>query len=421
MAPDSAALTTKAENGSPYQLDVKQTAKASAALLKHIAVKSSQERNDSTTRNLFESDIVSSDSSLSDAVPIWLILTSKKFITDQRKLKPRKIALPYSLNDSPNTSICLITPEPQRLFKDTIAHPSFPPDLSKRITKVISVQKLEKKYHSFESKRQLRDSFDIFLADDRIITYLAKILGKIFYKITTKRPIPVRLEVPNSKPKKNVALPSTKLRKESSDSKTIVSTPQFAKEIERTLSTAQLHLTPSTTTAVKVGLASFAPEQLAANVEAVMAGLTGKLIAWRNVKSVHIKGPHTMALPIWLAQELWADEGMILEDDEVEERNLKRIENGKKKRKTIDAPLEATAEIPAQEKKRKDADGEENKGESSRKKAKKLQDEDFSREMKERRQKLREQKKEARAKIEQKEGGDLPKPASAKKEKVTKG
>jgi len=324
-------------------------------------------------------------------------------MTDQRRLKPRKVTLPHSLNTSPNTSICLITPEPQRLFKDAVAHPSFPTTLSQRITRVISVEKLEKKYHSFESKRQLRDSFDLFLADDRIITYLPKILGKTFYKSTPKRPMPVRLEVSKPKSSKNAALPSTKSRKESSDTKSVVPPALLAKEIEGTLSTAQINLTPSTTTAVKVGLASFTSEQLASNVEAVMASLTDRLIAWRNVRSVHVKGPNTMALPVWLADELWTDEGMILEDDEIEEARLKESK-GKKKRKAIGGLREETIGRDTDGKKRKGIDGLEN--ESRSKKAKRLEDEDFSRAMKERRAKLRQQKSEARESIKQEIAGD---------------
>lgn len=286
------------------------------------------------------------------------------------------------------------------MFKDAIAHPSFPTSLSQRITKIISVQKLEKKFHSFESKRQLRDSHDIFLADDRIITYLAKALGKTFYETTPKRPIPVHLEAPKPKERKNAALPSTKPKKDTSSQKSVVAPQAFAKEIERTLSTAQLHLSPSTTTAVKVGLATFTPEQLSANIEAVIAGMTDRLIAWRNVKAVHIKGPNTMALPVWLAQELWTDDGMILEDEEVKALKLKESQKGKKKRKAIVAPDD---EVAQEGKKRKEIDSIGEEGDSKRKKAKKQTDADLSQEMKERREKLRQQKQEAREKLEQPE------------------
>lgn len=319
-------------------------------------------------------------------------------MTNQKRLKPRKVLLPHSLHTSPNTSICIITPEPQRQFKDAIAHPSFPTTLSKRITKVISIKKLEAKYRSFESRRQLRDSYDLFLADDRIITYLAKFLGKTFYNTTAKRPIPVSLEASKPKERKNAALPSTKVRKELSDTKSIAAPPLLAKEIERTLSTAQINLSPSITTAVRVGLESYTPEQLAANIEAVMESLAGKLVGWKNVRAVHVKGPNTMALPIWLAEELWVDEGMVLEDDEAAEAKSKAVQKGKRKRKLIEGKRDSDADG---ERRKSKVDGEsERADEPKQKKVKKSKDEGLSQEMKDRREKLRQQKREARDKFE---------------------
>ena len=345
------------------------------------------------------SDDSSEEPASFDVEPIWLILTTKRFMTDQKHLKPRKILLPHSLHDSSDISICLITPEPQRHFKDAVAHPSFPITLSKRITKVISTKKLEAKYRSFESKRQLRDSYDLFLADDRIITYLAKILGKTFYKSTAKRPIPVSLSASKSKSKKNAAFPSAKIQKEISDTKSIVAPPLIAKEIERTLSTAQVNLSPSTTTAVRVGLASQMPEQLVANIEAVMASLTGTLVAWKNVRAVHVKGPNTMALPIWLTEELWIDGEMAL-DEEAAEAKAKGSHKGKRKRTLTEGTDGSHAD---EEEGMKKADGE-NKlaNEPKHRKISTLKDDDLSHEMKERRERLRQQKKEARDEVEEK-------------------
>ena len=315
-------------------------------------------------------------------------------MVDQKHLKPRKVLLPHSLNTSPDISICIITPDPQRQFKDAVAHPSFPTTLSKRITKIISIKKLEAKYRSFESKRQLRDSYDLFLADDRIITYLAKSLGKTFYTTTAKRPIPVTLAASKRKEKKNAALPSTKVRKGPSDTKSIAPPLLLAKEVERTLSTAQIYLSPSTTTAVRVGLASHTPEQLTANIEAVMASLAGQLVGWKNVRAVHVKGPNTMALPIWLAEELWVDEEMVLEDEKAAELKARAAQKGKRKRKLIEGGENEKVHGEGGKRKADSEIGAED--EPRQKKVKKLKDDDLSREMKERREKLRQQQREAR-------------------------
>ena len=111
-----------------------------------------------------------------------------------------------------------------------------------------------------------------------------------------------------------------------------------------------------------------------------------------------------MALPIWLAEELWTDEAMILEDHEAAEAKANAAQKGKKrKRGALEAATNGAVEVLVKGTKRKEVDGgpkEETGAESRRKKAKRLADEKMSKEMKERRQKLRQQKQEAREMIE---------------------
>ena len=366
-------------------------------------MKSEAQKSESSsgTRNLLTVDATSPDVSTYNDEPVWLVLTTKKFVTDKHNLKPRKIQLPHPLNISQNTSICLITPEPQRQFKDAIAHPSFPTELSKRITRVISLKKLETKYKSFEQKRQLRDSHDLFLADDRIISYLAPILGKTFYKSTPKRPIPITLSPPKPKEKKNPALPSTKRSKPQHDLTTLLPSAQIAKEINHALSATTVHLSSSTNTAIKVGLACFAAEQVAENIGAVIGGLTEKnLVSWRNLRGVHVKGPNTMAVPVWLAEELWTDEGMILEEQEARAIKEKAKQKGKRKRDLVEGPIGDSGNVVVKGDKRHEGPVGNDGTDSRRKKAKKAAEEDMSAEMRERREKLRQQKREAMEMIE---------------------
>ena len=176
--------------------------------------------------------------------------------------------------------------------------------------------------------------------------------------------------------------------------KSIAPPPLFAKEIERTLSTAQINLAPSTTTAVRVGLASHTPEQLTANIEAVMASLAEQLVGWKNVRAVHVKGPNTMALPIWLARELWVDEELVLEDEKAAELKAKAAQKGKRKRKLIEGREEGDVDGEGRKRKAYGETGTED--ERKQKKLKKLKDDGLSRDMKERREKLRQQQREAR-------------------------
>ena len=234
------------------------------------------------------------------------------------------------------------------------------------------------------------------------MTYLAKILGKTFYSTTSKRPIPVHLEGYKPKTeKKNAALPSTKPKKDSSDPKSIANPQAAAKEIERTLSMTQVNLSPSVTTSVRVGRSSQTPEQLAQNIEAVVAGMIVKYIPrqWRGVKAIHIKGPNTMALPIWLADELWDDEAMVIEDHEAEEAKAKALQKGKRKRRVLEGDGLPALEGEKENEKKKVEIGEPKQ--EVKKKRRKIEDEDLSQEMKERRRKLKQQKRELKASMEE--------------------
>lgn len=235
------------------------------------------------------------------------------------------------------------------------------------------------------------DSHDLFLADDRIITYLPKILGKTFYTSTAKRPVPIALQPSKSSEdkKKNAALPSAKPKKSDQDLTSIISPLKAAQEIERTLRMTMVYLTPSVTTAVRVGLASLTPDQLAENIEAVAAAMVEKYIPkkWKGVKAIHIKGPNSVALPIWLAEEMWEDEGKVLEEAEVEKARIEGLPK-KKRQKMLGSKDSSDAGSKI------GAENAEDDGNSGKSKKRRLEDADLSQEMKERREKLRQQKKE---------------------------
>jgi len=278
--------------------------------------------------------LVDGDEGEKDNSPaIYLNLTTKKHIIDQKRLKPGKITLPHPLNTSSTKTICLITTDPQRTYKDIVASPAFPSALAARITRVIDIKKLKKKYNQYEAQRQLRSNHDIFLADDRIITQLPKALGKTFYSAAATRPVPVDLQAPAPRTEgKRIA--------RAKDGPRTGSAKEIAAEIEKAIHATLVHLSPSTNTSVKVGHSSWEPEKIVENVETVASVLIERFVPkkWRGVKSIHIKGPETTALPIWLADELWVDEGDVLDEEQVR----KVVEaNTSKKRKRIAEKSEA--------------------------------------------------------------------------------
>lgn len=380
-----------------------QTLKASHALLNHIQSKAKSKEAASTTKNLLsDPGDGSEDGNHSPIDPLWLVITTKKHIVDKKRLKPGKILLPHSLNNHPTTSICLFTADPQRIFKDVIAAPSFPTQLSSRITRIIGVAKIKARYKSYESRRQLLAEHEVFLADDRIITLLPKILGKAFYDHSSKRPIPVNFQPPKFL-RQGSTSSGTHLIPQShqlgSNSVASVATPwRFANEIKRTLSCAQVYLSPSVTSSVRVGLSSFTPEQLTENVKIVVNEIVERFVPkkWQNVRAIHIKGPNTMALPVWLADQLWIDEEDVLSEKEAEQRALGVNHRRTKKHIKQKGDLESESKAVIDD---------------TGKKIRKVIDGGFSKEMKERREKLQEQKEELRiimvdSKTSKNEGGE---------------
>ncbi|KAG6030495.1 hypothetical protein E4U41_007815 [Claviceps citrina] len=333
-------------------VDPDQTLKASKALLAHIRKAAKQSAEEATKRNLLQDE----DGEVDEDTPVWLTLTTKRHIADKTRLQPGRILVPHSLNTDENSTICAITADPQRAYKNIIGSDEFPAALSKRITRVIDLGKLKAKYSQYEAQRRLFSEHDIFVADERIINRLPKILGKTFYKTTAKRPIPVFLQAKRAK------VDGKRPRRDKTDAEDVNAgtAADIAKEIEKALSSALVSLAPSTNTAVRVGYAHWTAEQIADNVDAVVTGLVGKWVPqkWRNVRNIFIKGPNTAALPIWQTDELWMEEKDVIADAD----HAKQVDGSKpekanvgKKRKALDGAAEPAepADAPAPKKKAK--------------------------------------------------------------------
>ncbi|KAM0321830.1 hypothetical protein ACHAQA_009927 [Verticillium albo-atrum] len=383
MAPTK-EIATRSQT-SAVTIDPEQTLKASKALLAHIQKSAKESAQKSDKKNLLQDD----DEAAGAETPIWLTLTTKRHIADSNKLKPGRVPVPHSFHAEDST-ICLIVASPQRAYKDAVDDESFPEALRKRITRVIDINHLQKKYSQYEAQRKLFAEHDIFLGDERIVTRLPKALGKTFYKSTAKRPIPVAVQgkKPTTDGKK---APKPK----SSEANVNPGTPAYiAEQIQKSLSAAYVSLTPSTNTAVKIATAGMTAEQIADNVNALTAGLVDRFVPqkWKNVRGIYIKGPETVALPIWATEELFIDDKDVVADaTEEEKKALKEKANVGKKRKSALASSTAAADEeedkPSAKKSKKDAVPE-------------ADDSQLDQQIAERKAKLRKQKAKAKAALD---------------------
>lgn len=215
---------------------------------------------------------------------------------------------------------------------------------------MIDVGKLQSKFKQYEEQRKLYAEHDIFLGDSRIITRLPKALGKTFFKSTTKRPIPVNLE-------SRIKVDGKKVKKTKGDSTPNACTPaELAAEIETAVGSALVHLSPSTNTAIRIGYAGWKPEQIAANARAVAAILIDKYVPQKdkNVRSIYLKGSDTVALPVYLADELWLDgEKDVITNEAEAAKALIAGEKANigKKRKSLESTTEESTPVTKKAKK----------------------------------------------------------------------
>jgi ribosome biogenesis protein UTP30 len=306
----------------------------------------------------------------------------------------------------------------------------------------MAVTKLKTKYKPYEARRKLLAEYDLFLADDRVMNLLPGLLGKVFYKSTTKRPIPVSLtghEKWHGQGREGEAGKLKRKREKDTGGPTTIGRPEhIAEDIEKALHTTLVHLAPSVTTAVRVAWGTWSPNMIAENTAAVVEGMAAKFIpkGWRGIKSIHIKGPDTIALPIWLADELWVDEEQVLDQDaraaddfnkkkkkrkaaEGAEEAPKAIEDGqppaKKNKKSV--VLDVRSEASPKAKKEKSSEGSEVK---KVKKEKKEKDSEVAKESAERKKKLKEEKAAARKEAETMEATETKKPKKAIKDVTSK-
>lgn len=128
-------------------------------------------------------------------------------------------------------------------------------------------------FKPFEARRELMNNHDLFLADERIIPTLPKLLGRKWVDEKKRQPIPVRLTKDD--------LPS---------------------ELERAIQGTSLVLNRGTCLTVKVATyEQHEAKEWADNVIALIPHLAARLPrgGWDNVQALHLKSSSSLSLPLW--------------------------------------------------------------------------------------------------------------------------
>lgn len=271
---------------------IEKTAEAVVALKKY-----QKKQNEETKTQLFEDE---------DQKFYYLTLTAKKFLSDKKNLKPKRIQLPHPIYSKDNSSICIFTKDPQRLYKDVLQGPNS--ESAGLIQRVVGVAKLKGKFKPFEARRQLLGNHDIFLAEGSVVTTLPRLLGKVFYS-STKIPLSVDL--------------STKEKP--------ISALRAKAEIEKILSSTFAVLNAGNTITIRVGLKEFSDKQVAENVEAVVDYFVNSIIknGWEGIRALNVKTAKSPSLPIYLAEKVYGQDD-VLNEGEAQNGAAKRKRDGPK-------------------------------------------------------------------------------------------
>ncbi|KAK9451041.1 ribosomal protein L1p/L10e family-domain-containing protein [Limtongia smithiae] len=315
-----------------FEFSLVQTEKAVAALLKHVESEASKHKdgNESEAEGAVKKrklDLLADDpSSETDAAKeaVYLVVSSKKFLSDHLIMKPKRITIPHPIYNLDNTTICLITKDPQRLYKDIFLAPDddiTEAPVSSSLARIVGISKLQSKFKTFESKRQLRDSYDIFLADDRVIKMLPKLLGTTFIREKVL-PIPISLLGKDGEKKAKVqdlvdksATKTIKKKKSATETeedrlraeKEHISIAHVRSEVNRTLKSAIAVIPAGVTMSIKIGYSTFSSTQIAENIAAVIEGLVKSNVikgGFDGVRSLHVKTRSSISLPIYLTDKL---------------------------------------------------------------------------------------------------------------------
>ncbi|KAL5582593.1 hypothetical protein UlMin_015035 [Ulmus minor] len=236
---------------------------------------------------------------------LLLNLTMKK-IPAKNRINAYKIPLPHSLH-AETSEICLFiddrpkaSPTKEEAMKK-IKSEGIP------VSNLINLSKLKSDYLPFEAKRKLFDSYDMFLADKRIVPLLPRLLGKKFYKKKEKLPVPVDLTHKNWK-----------------------------EQIRKACASAMLFLRTGTCCVVKVARLSMSEEEIVENVMAAINGIAEVVPSkWGNVRSFHLKLSESLALPVYqaLPDTKLKIEGVKNEEEDGAKKVAKDEKVGKKKKK----------------------------------------------------------------------------------------
>lgn len=228
-------------------VSVESTVKAIHALSKYSESKKSEEKP-----QLFEVEEYVH-------LEVYMDHSEKK----QSNVFPSTVHLPYPIYERDSVDVCLIVKSDDlERIKELLEKTPIP-----AIKRVMTASELKSDYSQFKDRRELCNSFELFLADQRLKTMLIPLLGKSFFN-KNKYAIPVNL------------------------------TGKATKEVIQRCIESTFMFPNNKIVDVKVGLTSTNPTHVAENANSVIKAILSKCPD-SKIQSISIKSSNSLSFPLY--------------------------------------------------------------------------------------------------------------------------
>ncbi|GIQ82375.1 ribosomal protein L1/ribosomal biogenesis protein [Kipferlia bialata] len=208
-----------------------------------------------------------------DVQPVQLMVTLNN-VPAKRRAVPFQVVLPNVVNED---GVCLFVSDGQY---DRVLAMKKEGKLP-RVGEVVSIAMVKGTYEPYEARRQLLRSHSLFLADDRVLSVLTRLLGSTFLK-AKRFPQPIS-----------------------------VSDAKIASSIEECCRSIFVDVGRGPTLMVRVGTTERDAESLGANVFAALKGLT-KLVGGKdNVRTASVRYHGGLNIPLMAPNTLKKDQRLV--------------------------------------------------------------------------------------------------------------
>lgn len=238
-----------------------------------------QQGEGSSKKDLFETE--------DEDIPIYLQITSKKYLATSKVIKPRMLRLPHPVYDLEDTRVCLFVKD--NLFdEDALARIEIlKEDQLKNLAQIITVQDLKTKFHAYEARRKLLSEYDVFLTDSSIANMIPKLLGKTFFGSSK---FPLTISVTDNKK---------------------VSVDRLVSNVNKALNSVGYMLPMGVNMGMRLGMLGQDIDNLKENIHAIT-----KFLEKYPIRLIQLKLKDSPSLPIYITDKIYSNED-ILKPEEI--------------------------------------------------------------------------------------------------------